>query len=300
MKSDRARARAASSASRAGPEADDDGPRVRQAVERVEQEVRRPSRARASRRRRRSAPRRRGSAASRSALPSSGRRSSARPGFGAVAARLGDERRERLSRGSGRSSSTSTPGRHDVHALEVLAGSDDLLEHARGCAPSRRATASARSSDSRAHAASSAFAADRELELRAVRLDDEGHPDRGADRRSEEHVVHEEEVRRQVRADGGGVSLDELVPLLRRADPGGSAPRDRRSGRGRRPAAARRRDRAGRPRAPPRSKRSGCGSWREDDDLVPEPRPGPRERARVDVRARPAQEVAVPEENLHA
>jgi hypothetical protein len=38
----------------------------------------------------------------------------------------------------------------------------------------------------------------------------------------------------------------------------------------------------------------------EDDDLVSEPAPGLRERARVDIRSGPTEEVAVPEENLHA
>ena len=42
------------------------------------------------------------------------------------------------------------------------------------------------------------------------------------------------------------------------------------------------------------------GLLAEDDDLVAEPAPRPRERPRVDVRPRPAQEVAVPDENLHA
>ena len=43
----------------------------------------------------------------------------------------------------------------------------------------------------------------------------------------------------------------------------------------------------------------GAGLLRENDDLVPETAPRAREGARVHVRARPAQEVAVPDENLH-
>jgi hypothetical protein len=38
----------------------------------------------------------------------------------------------------------------------------------------------------------------------------------------------------------------------------------------------------------------------EDDDVVPLARPFARERARVDVRARPAEQVAVPEEDSHS
>ena len=37
----------------------------------------------------------------------------------------------------------------------------------------------------------------------------------------------------------------------------------------------------------------------EDDDLVPEARPGAREAARVHIRSGAAQEIAVPDENLH-
>ena len=140
---------------------------------------------------------------------------------------------------------------------------------------------------------------DRELELRAVRLDHERHPDRHADRRSEEHVVQEEEVGRQVLAHDGGVPLDEVAALglgevLQRAglevlvtveDEDGERP-------------------AGQvgpddPRAP-EVVALGMRLLAEDDHLVPETSPGPGERARVDVRAGPAQEVAVPEEDLHA
>ena len=44
----------------------------------------------------------------------------------------------------------------------------------------------------------------------------------------------------------------------------------------------------------------GIGVLAEDDHLVPEPAPGACQRSGVDVRPRSAQEVAVPEENLHA
>src|SRR5687767_4380814 len=43
----------------------------------------------------------------------------------------------------------------------------------------------------------------------------------------------------------------------------------------------------------------GAGILREDNDLVPESAPRACKRARVHVRARPTQEVAVPDENLH-
>ena len=57
--------------------------------------------------------------------------------------------------------------------------------------------------------------AHRELELRAVRLDGERHARRGADGRSEEDVVREEEIGGQVLAHGGRVPLDEVLALAR-------------------------------------------------------------------------------------
>ena len=140
--------------------------------------------------------------------------------------------------------------------------------------------------------------AHRELELRAVRLDGEWHSGRGADRRSEEDVVREEEVGRQVLAHGGGVPFDEVLPLR------GSEVlevaglhvlvavehEDRE-----RPVEQRPDDRGAAEVVLLR-----MGLLAEDDDLVAEPSPRPRERPRIDVRPRPAQEVAVPNENLHA
>ena len=48
-----------------------------------------------------------------------------------------------------------------------------------------------------------------------------------------------------------------------------------------------------------RSNRSGCGSWENDRHVVAGARPLAHERLRVDVRSRPAQQVAVPDEDAH-
>src|SRR5215211_5969771 len=120
----------------------------------------------------------------------------------------------------------------------------------------------------------------RELELRAVSLDGERHAARQADRASREDVIHEQEVGRELGPNGRGVRLDVLV-VVEDED----------------------RQRPGKPRADDARAAEveplAVGLLAEDDDLMAGPRPFARERARVDVRAGAAQEVAVPEENLH-
>ena len=56
-------------------------------------------------------------------------------------------------------------------------------------------------------------AAHGELELRAVRLDAVANACCGADRAPEDHVVHEDDVGRQMLPDRGRVRLDEAVAL---------------------------------------------------------------------------------------
>jgi hypothetical protein len=131
-----------------------------------------------------------------------------------------------------------------------------------------------------------------------VRLDGERHADGLPDGRAEEDVVREQVVRREMLPHGRRVVLDEARALRsgqileiagleilvavehehrqRAFDPGPDDSRAR------------------------EIERLGVRLLAEDDHLVAEAAPGPGERAGVDVRARPAQEVAMPEENLHA
>lgn len=136
----------------------------------------------------------------------------------------------------------------------------------------------------------------RELELRAVSLDGERHAARQADRASREDVIHEQEVGRELGPNGRGVRLDVRLALLAREilEVAGLEvlvvveDEDR--------------QRPGKPRADDARAAEveplAVGLLAEDDDLMASPRPFARERARVDVRAGAAQEVAVPEENL--
>jgi hypothetical protein len=110
-------------------------------------------------------------------------------------------------------------------------------------------------------------------------------------------VVHEHEVRGQVRADGGGVPLDPRVAF--RGGELGQEPRLEilvavEDEHGKQAARVR----------PDHSRAAdvvafGMRFLAEEDDVVAEMAPCAGERARVDVRTGPAQEVAVPEENLH-
>ena len=130
-----------------------------------------------------------------------------------------------------------------------------------------------------------------------MRLDREGHPDRRADRRAEKHMVGEEEVGRQVLSHRCGVPLDELLALglpqiLEAARLQILVPVEHEDGQ--RTVELRAYDRRA-----TEVELFGMRLLAEHDDLVPELAPRPRERTRVDVRARAAEEVAVPDENLH-
>ena len=140
-------------------------------------------------------------------------------------------------------------------------------------------------------------AAHRELELGAVRLDGVRASHRGADRPAEEEVVRQHEVGRKVLAHGGRARLHEALALgpaeildasslhvlvavddehrqeTAHVGPDHLCPAD----------------------VVP----IGMRILAEDNDLVTEARPGARETARVDIRSGAAQEIAVPEENLH-
>ena len=140
------------------------------------------------------------------------------PGFGGIALGLGDERRERLLAGLRAPLVDVDAGRHLVHALDVAA---HVLEH---LADVRRADEHGRRalehlSPPRLELRPPAH---RVLELRAVRLDRVARAARRADGAAEEHVVAEDEVGRQLLADGRGVRLDPGVELRRACSPGGA------------------------------------------------------------------------------
>jgi hypothetical protein len=111
-------------------------------------------------------------------------------------------------------------------------------------------------------------------------------------------VVDEQVIGRKVLADGGGVALDESLPLRQREileitgleilvaveHKNGERAVDVRSYDG----------------GAAEVESLGVRLLAEDDDLVANATPRACERSRVDVRAGAAQEVAVPEENLHA
>src|SRR4051812_12895259 len=136
-----------------------------------------------------------------------------------------------------------------------------------------------------------------ELELGSVRLDGEGHPDRCPHGRSQEHMVGEEEARREMLPHRRRVLIDEALPFPRRQvgqpacfhvlvaveDEDGQRPLD------------------SRPDGLGPAEVEAFRMWilAEDDDVMAELTPGLREGAGIDVRPRSAQEVAVPEENLH-
>jgi hypothetical protein len=131
-----------------------------------------------------------------------------------------------------------------------------------------------------------------------VRLDGERHPDCRAHGSAEEHVIREQIVRRQVIADGGSVLLDEPFPLglaeileVPSLEVFVAVEHEDRQ----RPLYLGTNARRAAEVIGLRTRLLG-----ENDDLVAEPAPGTGERTGVDVRARPAQEVAVPNENLHA
>ena len=198
------------------------------------------------------------------------------------------------SRGCGTHSSMSTPGGTSItfsvwphtSASTVRMWSEPTnvarAPRERVCAPGREAR----------------IAAHRVLELGAVCLDGERRAGSGPDRPAEEHVVREDEVSREERPDARRRSPRPSRRALPACSPGRVARRSRRSGRGRRPAAG-----------PPTSGRSdarraevvalGMRLLREDGHVVPCPAPLAGEHPGVDVRARAAEQVAVPEEDAH-
>ena len=141
-------------------------------------------------------------------------------------------------------------------------------------------------------------AAHRILELRPMRLHPKRHPGRRADGRSEQDVVREDDVRGQKRAQRGSVRLDvrvalghgEVLQQLR------FEPRIAIENEHGQPASRQlRRDdtRSGQIEV------LGRTLLTDDDDVVAGAAPLACERARVDVRPRAAEQVAVPEENPH-
>src|SRR5262249_48253762 len=141
-------------------------------------------------------------------------------------------------------------------------------------------------------------AAHRVLELGAVRLDCERSARGGPDWAAEQDVVCKDEVGRELGAHSRGIRLDVAVALgagqvlqqprlgpgIAVEDEGGQqvvrqlGPQDARAG-----------EVVG----------AGVPLLADDDDLVPQAGPRARERACVHVRPRAAEQVAVPEDDLH-
>ena len=129
-------------------------------------------------------------AARRSALPSSGRRSLALPGFGGSSRASSISAANASSRGRERELVHVDAGRHFVDALDVA---DDVFEH---LADVRRADVRRLRGGERLRAPAFELrpAAHRVLELGAVRLDAERRAACGADRPAHQHVVREHEI----------------------------------------------------------------------------------------------------------
>ena len=130
---------------------------------------------------------------------------------GRVGSALGEQPAERLVAGRGTNSSTSTPGGTTWTRSTWPTTSSST---SRMCSEPTK-TASAPASDSRPHVRELAVPAHRVLELRAVRLDRVPGAGRRSDRPSEQDVVREDEVGRQVLAERGGVRLDVAFALAR-------------------------------------------------------------------------------------
>ena len=208
-----------------------------------------------------------------------------------VPARLVEQGRERLLAHLGPPLVHVDAGRHLVHAVDVT---DDLLDD----------PADVRGADEDGFGAGERLppprgelrvSAHRVLELGAVRLDRVAGAAGGGDRPAEQDVVREDEVGRQVSLQRFGVELDVALALLRREvrekarleplvavehehrqDPADLGP-----------------DRVGAAQVV----LLGPRLLREDDDVVAFEAPLARERPRVDVRPRPAEQVPVPEKN---
>ena len=275
-------------------EADDDGARVR--GPRAPRAARaRPCSRSASRSRRRSARSVAKKRANRSALPSSGWRSSALPGFGGSAPRLLEQRGQRLLAGLGPELVHVDARRHDLDAVDVPG---DLLEHVADVlgagvddlGPGERLGAPARELGTAAH---------RVLELRAVRLD------RGSAARSQR--------RRAPRAGRGSRSTRSAGASSRSAAAFAATYASR---------SAAVKSTSSRASSPSYRSRTKTGSrppgqvghddprpaevvalrmplLADDRHVVPGEAPLARERARVDVRARPAEQIPVPEQDPH-
>jgi len=111
-------------------------------------------------------------------------------------------------------------------------------------------------------------------------------------------VVREDEVGRQLGANGGRVQLDVAVALLLRQlgqelclDALVAVEHEHRQDAT---------DLGSHVSGTPEVVQLGVRLLREHDDLMPGAAPFARERARVDVRPGPAEQVPVPEDNLHA
>jgi hypothetical protein len=141
-------------------------------------------------------------------------------------------------------------------------------------------------------------AADRELELGAVRLHSEWRAGRGGHGAAGQHVVREDEVGGELGADRRGVRLDVRRPLriaevlqVARLKPFVAVEHEDR-------------EQAAADVRPDDARAAQVELLRvrllaEHDDLVPVRAPGSRERARVDVRAGAREQVAVPEDDVH-
>ena len=131
-----------------------------------------------------------------------------------------------------------------------------------------------------------------------MRLDGEGRPARDPDRRAEQDVVDEKRVRRKLLADGGRVRLDEALELDARQIL--EAPRLEalvavEDEHGQQPAGQLRADDPGAAEV----EQLGMAFLADDHDVMARTAPFACERARVDVRARPAEQVAVPDDDPH-
>ena len=141
-------------------------------------------------------------------------------------------------------------------------------------------------------------AAHRVLELGAVRLDRVAQAARGADRAAEQDVVREHEVGRCELAQRGRVRLDVALALLEREVL--EQPRleplvavEHEHGQQAAGSSGRTTSRAA------EVERLRMPLLADDGDVVPGPRPLARQRPRVDVRARSAEQVAVPDQDPH-
>ena len=132
-----------------------------------------------------------------------------------------------------------------------------------------------------------------------MRLDREPCAGRRADRSSGQHVVAEDEIRRQVLEERGSIRRHVAVQLF-----GGQILEQARL-----EAFVRVEHEHGQQPAGKLRPHDGCAGeveafglrlLAEHRDVVPRAAPGPGDRLRVDVRARAREKVPVPEENLHS